>query len=152
VNLTNSKVVLLTLHNTRSNQSYVVWSSTNLSLTNWIVETNLTGAAGDFTVAIIPKNERTNLFLRASESRNYSTDTNYTFTGLAFTNGTVEPPDSMGAVGPSHFLEVINGASNSLSSVAVYDKSGGLVASARSVDFFALTNAGTNYPIGQFVF
>jgi hypothetical protein len=152
VSSNNSAAVLLTMHNTRPDQVYTIWSLTNLSLTNWIVETNLAGAAGDFTEVSIPKNGRPMLFLRASEVRDYSTDTNYTFTSLGLLDSVAWPSDSTGAVGPNHFLEVLNGSSNAVSSVAAYNKSGGLAASARGVDFFALTNRGTNYPTDTYVY
>jgi hypothetical protein len=43
-----------------------------------------------------------------------------------------DPPDTMGAVGPSHFVEILNGA------IAVYDKATGQRVDATSVfDFFA---------------
>ncbi len=51
----------------------------------------------------------------------------------AFGTGSI-PPDSMGAVGPNHFVEMIN------SSVAIYSKSGSLLSHVSLDSFF--TNAG----------
>src|SRR5437016_4157450 len=50
-------------------------------------------------------------------------------------------PDTMGAVGPNHFLEMIKGA------VAVFDKSSGARLSITTLaNFFTLTVGGTTYP------
>src|SRR6266536_2022377 len=47
----------------------------------------------------------------------------------------------MGAVGPGHFVELLNGM------IAVYDKSGQMIVQTNSNNFFALQDAdGTNYP------
>ncbi len=50
------------------------------------------------------------------------------------------PPDTMGAIGPDHFLEVIN------SSVAVYDRSGTRLSHVSLDDFFMANVSGTIYP------
>jgi len=50
------------------------------------------------------------------------------------------PPDTMGAVGPSHFLEVIN------SSVAIYAKTGSRLSHVKLDTFFTLTIGATTYP------
>src|SRR5206468_4880531 len=50
-------------------------------------------------------------------------------------------PDTMGAVGPNHFLEMIKGA------VAVFDKvSGARLSITTLANFFTLTIGGTTYP------
>jgi len=118
--------VLLTLHNTRQGQTYTVWSITNLALTNWVVETNVTGASGDFTETLIAMGTRSNLFLKATEVRDYSVVTN--FTGLGWLETRQDPPDSMGAVGPSHFVELLNcnKETESVAAIAVYNKAGTL--------------------------
>ena len=90
--------------------------------------------------------DRFDLFLRASELRDYQVDTNFTFTGLVYTNTILNPPDTMGAIGPDHFIELLNGSDLSTASIAVYTRNGNLVSSARSIDFFALTNGETVFP------
>src|SRR5207247_3299955 len=95
-------LALLKLHNTRSNQSYTIWSLTNIALTNWVWETNVTGASGDLTYVGIAMGQRSNLFLRAWEYRDYVT--NFVFQGLSYSNTMVEVADTMGAVGPNHFV------------------------------------------------
>src|SRR5207237_81125 len=52
------------------------------------------------------------------------------------------PPDTMGAVGPNHFMEVINGA------VAIYNKSGTRLSLVTLTSFFTVTISGTTYPRG----
>jgi hypothetical protein len=133
---TNNRV-LLTVHNTRQGQSYQVWSSTNLSTTNWVAETNLTGASGNFTQALIPMTNRPMAFFKVSETRDYSMDTNSTFTGLNFQDTQLPPPDTMGAVGPNHFIELLNGETTNSSSIAIYDKVGNLVAKTNILAFLA---------------
>jgi hypothetical protein len=153
---TNSGV-LLTLNNTRPGQSYLVWSITNLSFSSWVVETNVTGVGGNLTQALIAMNGRPSLFLRATEFRDYSVDTNLASFGLESAD-TIGPPSTdgvsnpytMGAVGPGHFLESLNGGPGN-GSIALYDKSGSLVAQANTFDFFAVTNGGTNYPTGSYL-
>jgi hypothetical protein len=110
-----------------------------------VVETNLV-APGDTTEAVIAKNGRPQLFFRASEVRDYVLDTNSTFTGLGFSDIQIDPPDSMGAVGPNHFVELLNCNTTNTAAVAVYDKSGHLVAKTNTLDFFRI---GTNYPTGS---
>ncbi|HEX4591750.1 MAG TPA: dockerin type I domain-containing protein [Gemmataceae bacterium] len=53
------------------------------------------------------------------------------------------PPDTMGAVGPNHFVELINSA------FAVYSKSGSLVKYQTQDSFFAFTANGTTFPRGS---
>ena len=55
--------------------------------------------------------------------------------------GSAIPPDTMGAIGPAHFMELINGA------VAIYDRANGQELSFFSADaFFASTFFGIDYP------
>ena len=135
----SNNVGLLTLHNTRTGQTYTVWSIEDIGLTNWIIETNLTGGAGDVTTAAIELGTRTNLFLRASELRDYTNV--LVFDGLSFTNTVRNPPDTMGAVGPDHFVEILNCYTTN-ASVAVYDKTGVLVATTATTNFFWVTRPG----------
>jgi hypothetical protein len=54
---------------------------------------------------------------------------NFTATTYKF-NGGWPPPDSMGAIGPNHFVEFINGR------YAVYDKATGTLVQQRTLDEF----------------
>jgi hypothetical protein len=126
--VTNTTIVLLTLHNTREGQSYQIWTNGDLGQTNWAVETNLTGAPGDLTQLAMSMGGLTNLFFRASESRDYVT--NFVFRGLSFSDIDGLVPDSMGAVGPDHFVELLN------RQIAVFSKSGVKLAATNSKDFF----------------
>ncbi len=141
-NTTSSNAILLTLFHTRPGQTYQIWSLTNLWLTNWVLESSLV-AAGDSAQTNIAMGQRPDLFLRAWEFRDYQT--NLVFKGLTHysNNVTLVPnyiPDTMGAVGPNQFVELLNGF------IAVYDKSGNLISQAYTTNFFAVTNAGTSYP------
>ncbi len=131
------------MHNTRTGQTYSVESIEDLTLTNWIVETNLTGASGDVTDTLITMGTRSNLFLRASESRDYVTNT--VFLGLGYTNTRASTPDTMGAVGPSHFVELLNGVTTN-TAIRVYNKSGTMISEMGISNFFAKSVGGTNYP------
>ena len=57
----------------------------------------------------------------------------------AFGSGSI-PPDTMGAVGPNHFVEIIN------SSVAIYSKTGTRLSHVSLDSFFTLTIGPTIYP------
>lgn len=116
---TNGAAVLLTLRNTHPGHTYTIWSLTDLGQTNWVAETNLTGAAGDFTQTAIPMGQRTNLFFRASEARVYAVDTSASFRGMNNEDTGAPDPDTMGAMGPNHFVELLNYR------IAVFDKSNG---------------------------
>jgi hypothetical protein len=91
---------------------------------------------------------RSNLFFRASEYRDYVLNTNTTFTGLGSDDTGRDPPDTMGAIGPNHFVELLNGGTDATAAIAVYDKLGHLIQETNTVNFFALTVGGTNYPTG----
>jgi hypothetical protein len=152
---TGSNTVVLTLHRGIEGRTYTIWSTTNLALplTNWIRETNLVAASGGLTSALIPMDARSNLFFRASGSSlavtNYAADTNSTFTGMGSSDTQFSPPDTMGAMGPSHFVELLNGYDdNTIASISAYDRAGHLVAITNSAYFFRMTNGGTVYPLG----
>lgn len=148
ISLTNN-LVMVTLNNTRQGQTYSIWSTEDLTVavTNWTLETNVLGGVGNVTQTIIPMNQRTNLFLSASEARDYVT--NMVFPGSNETNtGRTVPPDTMGAVGPNHFVELLNGSGTN-SAIAVYDKSGNLVSQTSMTNFFAVSVNTTNYPTGN---
>ena len=144
---TNGNAVLR-LNNSRAGQTYFIWSSTNLALTNWVLETNILGSASDPTLVTIAMGTRSNLFLRASEFRDYLADTEAMITGLNWGDTSLDPPDTMGAVGPNHFIELLNGQTGS-SSLAVYDKTTNGVAATNSADFFKHTSAGLEYPTSR---
>jgi hypothetical protein len=101
--------------------------------------TNVADGSGYLTWTNIAIDLQTNLFFRACEARDYVT--NLVFQGLNSTNTGSSVPDSMGAVGPNHFVELLNNG------IAVYDKSGALVTNMDSRDFFAI---GTNRPANVF--
>jgi len=141
---------LLTVNGTGQGQSYQVWSSTNVDLpfTNWTLQiSNLVGAAGDTTQTNIEMGSRSDLFLRVTESRQYGTNTVFQGINWASLASTVTPPDTMGAVGPNHFVELLNGKSVSTSGIRVTDKTGGFVAATNTVSFFS--GPGTNCPTGS---
>jgi hypothetical protein len=143
----SNDVAVVTLNNTRQNQTYSIWSTEYLGPGKWALETSVAGALGNLTQTIIPMNQRTNLFLRASEFRDYLT--NAVFQGLSHTNTRAAPPDTMGAVGPNHFVELLNGL-NTNTAIAVYDKSGTLISRTSMTNFFAVSGTdGTNYPTGD---
>lgn len=139
---TNNRV-LLTLHNTRSGQTYTISSLTNLNLTSWATETNLQ-ASGDSVQTLIAMGSRSNLFFHASESRDYSVLAKFDGSGAADNPGQYAP-DSMGAAGVDHFVQLIN------STISVYTKSGTLVARTNIDTFFGVSTNGTNYPTGHAV-
>ena len=116
-------------------------------MTNWAQETNFLGASGqDWTAVSIAMNQRINLFLRASEIREYVVNTNASFQGLTGDDTLGEPPDSMMAVGPNHIVELLN------IKVAVFNKTNGQrLQVVDANDFFAVQDGGTNYPVGFMV-
>ena len=132
---TNNQVKL-TLNNTRAGKGYQIWSITNLSLTNWVAVTNFTGATGSLTQVLISMTNRPIAFFRASGTNDYTVDTNSTFLGLNYDDSGSSVPDSMGAVGPNHFIEVLNYDSPGRTAIAVYDKAGNLLAKTNTHDFF----------------
>jgi hypothetical protein len=79
--------------------------------------------------------------IQSVHSQNWSIGTN--FTGSSFGQSGFIPPDTMGAVGPNHVVELINGR------YAAYDRTGNLQDSS-SLDAF-WTDAGVT-PAGSFSF
>ncbi|HXU76902.1 MAG TPA: hypothetical protein VN794_10050, partial [Methylomirabilota bacterium] len=137
---TNSSVIL-TLHNTTSGTNYQILSRTNIEATSWVVETNVAGASGqDYTTVSIPMSGRPKTFFRAAENRTYVLETN--FAGLNTTDTGDAVADTMGAVGPNHFVEILN------SYIAVFDKSSGARREdTNSINFFFATPGLTNNAI-----
>lgn len=170
----SNDTAILTLHNTSAGRQYLVQGTQALASPvpsaprlralrsaaavippSWTVETNLVGATGqNWTRTALAMNGRTNLFLRVSEARDYLVDTSASFSGLDYleTGGLVA--DTMGAVGPDHFVELLNCASRAsgFPGIAVFDKSGNCLMQTNCGAFFALRAEGTNYPTkGQIV-
>ena len=81
------------------------------------------------------------LSLNSVKAQNYSIQTN--FSGSSFADTGISPPDSMGAVGTDHIVELINGR------FAAYDRSGTLLQSSTLDSFWA--SAGVT-PTGAFSF
>jgi len=128
---TNNSEVMVTLHNSAIGRPYKLWSKTDLNLTNWTLETNFVGAASQ-TQLRIAMGSRTNLFLRTGE-------TNASFQGLTGNYGILSSPipDTMGAVGRDHFVELLNGEA-----IAVFAKTNGQMLQTTDVwSFFAVTNS-----------
>lgn len=50
------------------------------------------------------------------------------------------PPDTNGAIGPNHFVELVNGA------IAIYDRSGTRLSAVTDQSFFRITVGATTYP------
>jgi hypothetical protein len=75
------------------------------------------------------------------DAQNWSIGTN--FTGSSFSQSGFFPPDTMGAVGPDHIVELINGR------YAAYDRTGALQQSSSLDNFWV--NAGVT-PAGSFSF
>jgi hypothetical protein len=140
---TSNTIATLMLTGTRPGQTYYISSAqtVNTSLSSWVLETNITGATGNQTQTKIAMGSRSNLFFSASEYRNYVT--NLVFQGLNYSNAPFFAADVMAAVGPNHVVELLNGI------IAVYDKSGVLLATNSMTNFFSLSYGGTNYPTGS---
>jgi hypothetical protein len=141
----SNAVATLTLHNTRSGAGYQILTNSDLTTTNWsLFLTNVADGSGYVIWTNIAIDLRTNLFFRACESRDYVT--NLVFQGLGYSNTLREPPDSMGAVGADHFVELLNNG------IAVYDKAGALITQTNSTNFFAVFGAsGTNSLTSDFL-
>jgi hypothetical protein len=135
--------VLLTLHNTLPGTNYQIWSKTDVAATTWTLETNVVGASGqEWTELLVPQSGRPHLFLSASDERTYSLDVS--FAGLGEADTGLGVADTMGAVGPDHFVELLNGY------VAVFDKSTGQrLQEMDSTNLFAIAKDGTTYPTGS---
>jgi hypothetical protein len=133
--LTN-KTAVLTLQNTISGHSYQISSKTNLLSASWNQETNLVANQSSMQVGIA-LGTRTNVFFRVSEARQYSIASS--FQGISGDDSMgLSIPDTMGVVGPGHFVELLNG------NVAAFAKSSGQLLQIASVlDFFRI---GTNPP------
>ncbi len=117
------------LTNTWPNRAYQILSTTRLPpTTNWTIEQTVI-AQNTFVDATITNNSRSNLFLLALDPG----ISQHVFQGLSYdTNDPVAPPDTMGAVGPDYFVELLNGK------VVVFDKSGVECSETDSKVFFRI--------------
>jgi hypothetical protein len=145
----STSAAILTLHNTVANRTYEILSADDPGAANWAVETNFV-ALGEPTEVAVPMGQRAVLFFLAREDAtanrptNYYADTDRSFAGLNDLNAASFVPDTMGAVGPDHFVELLNNG------IAVYDKcTGQLVERTNNANFFFVSYAGTNYPVGD---
>jgi hypothetical protein len=64
------------------------------------------------------------------------------FIAMSLSDSGYIPPDSMGAIGPDHYTEVINGA------VGVFDRNGTRLAKVTLASFFTVVVGGVTYPRG----
>jgi hypothetical protein len=131
-NVTNTGTatnLVLRLHNTLPGTNYVIWSRTNIVATNWVTETNVIGATSqDWTEITIPTLGRSNLFFTASVTRSYVLNSN--FAGASYTNNYQIIADTMGAVGPHHFVELLN------DTITVFSKTNGAKLEQLNVEEF----------------
>jgi len=88
-------------------------------------------------------NGRSNLFFVATASLG-SFLTNKSFAGVQYTNSRASNPDAMGAIGPNHFVEILNATAGHFG-IAIFDKcTGEVVQSVANTEFFAVQHQGTN--------
>jgi hypothetical protein len=152
----NGDSVNVILHNTSPDRSYQLWSTEDIAAPNWAPVATVAGTCGPaWPQTNVPMNGRSILFFRASyvppcsPLQSYSMDQNGNYAGINALALGYSPPDTMGAVGPGHFMELLNGASDR-PSIAVFEKcSGSLVEPGASTNFFAVEYNGTHYPAGQ---
>jgi hypothetical protein len=130
--------VKLTIHNTLPGKLYDVLSSVTLAPLVWNPETTVVGAAGqNYTETIIPKNGRPILFFVAKERGPYEVD--LSFKGLDYFDCSLYPPDTMGAVGSNHFIELLNDSDGpDVYGAALFSKSGALIQKVGLSEFFAV--------------
>lgn len=131
--------VKLTLHNTTPGQPYEIWSTPTLASPTWALEQTVNGDAGqNYTQRTILKNGRATLFFIVGRP-SYILGSNYR--GLAFDyNSAQSVPDTMGAIGPNHFIEVLNDGHtpNEPGAMGLFSKSGVLIENVQTDDFFAV--------------
>jgi hypothetical protein len=98
--------VLVTLYNTVPGRTYKLWSKEQLVATQaWTLETNLVPTGTSISTNIAMKG-RSNLFFVATALGGFVT--NKSFPGLQMTNTGAGNPDAMGAVGPEHYVTILN--------------------------------------------
>jgi hypothetical protein len=138
----NSEVTLI-LHNTVDGRAYRILQRSDLLSTSWAVEKTVAGAAGqDYTITTVAMAGRPNLYLMAIEGGPYELD--MSFRGLDDFDTRRSVPDTMGAVGQNHFVELLNGK------VAIFSKAdGGRLEEKTMEDFFAVQVGEVSYPTGQ---
>ena len=117
------------VHNTIPGKKYPLWGTERLSGTDaWNIEQTFTGASGqDFTDLTVALMGRSSLFLIVPLA----------FEGIGDSDTGIAPPDSMGAIGPTHFVEIVNGR------IAVFDRTTGELVPGQAMslnDFFGGEN------------
>ncbi len=125
---TESNGVVFTAQPGVTNEPFAVYQSIALPFTNWTRLRSFSGTTSRVDVAV-PLISGGSMFFRAARASVSG------FEGLSLSDTGITPPDTTGAVGPRHFVELLNGK------VAVFDKgTGERCAEAWTTNFFALTN------------
>jgi hypothetical protein len=146
---TSPGAVIITIHNTLPGKTYQLLSKPDLNSATWSVEQTFTGAAGqDYTQRTVPMLGRPMLFFLAVELGEFMVEASFEGLDIGDTDAVV--PDSMGAVGPNHFVELLNNA------IVVYEKTGSVPQGGGPLPsglFFRLqeTQGDPVYPTGGFV-
>ena len=106
------------LYNTMAGHTYKIRSRQDVSVGTWNLEKTLVGTAGqDFTETTVAMMNRPILFFIASQA---GYEVGLDFVGIASQESEQPGPDSQGAAGPNHFVELVNGR------IVVFDKTTGL--------------------------
>ncbi len=120
----------VTLNNTEAGERYQVWSTPELPAKSWTLEGSFLADSTTTEVSLNLPDSPT-FFLRAvQENVNFEGITSY----LQHYPFFIDPPDTMGAAGPDHFVELLNHR------VAVYRKSGTPCGESTSELFFKVEN------------
>ncbi len=106
--------VPITIHNTE-NRTYWLWAASDLTTPNWTAIQTLQGSAFTTEIRTTVLLTGAHQFFRVTEDSAYSATAN-SFAGMNWYNTDVIPPDTMGAIGPNHFVEVLNNR------IAVFDR------------------------------
>jgi hypothetical protein len=110
--------VLVTVHNTVPGKRYELLSKQDLNATAWMPEQTVFGTTGqNWTQATVPMMGRPALFLIAVQGGYVTAKA---FEGIGAQEALRSPPDSMGAVAPNHFVELVNGR------IVIFDKATGV--------------------------
>lgn len=134
-----TNAVVLTLHNTYPGRAYQILRNDDLATTNWTILTNVFGTVGDDKTVVGVPTTNAVAFFRAVEAAAYVVE--HEFAGLGFQDTDAGTPDTMGAVGPGHFVELLNGL------IAVFDKTNGTLLEVTNTKAFFFVNS--NCPSGN---
>jgi hypothetical protein len=142
---TSPGAVVITIHNTVPGKTYQLLSRPDMNSASWSVEQTLTGAPGqDYTQTPVSMLGRPMLFFLAVELGEFMVVAS--FEGMDTVDALLASvPDTMGAVGSDHFVEVLNRA------IVAYEKTGSVPQGGgpfRSATFFHLQEGGMDYPTG----